>query len=307
MSDKPILSLCIPTNGVAEWVFPVLDSIFRQSVESELYEVVITDNGNNRKFKEELKSYQGKYSNIVYAETNALPFLNEIEAYKRAKGILIKFVNHRTMLVEGALQKLIDFVKSNINEKPIVYFANGVLEIEKTQYVYANFDQFVKNLSYYSSWSTGMAIWKDDFEKLPEQITDFNELFPHITVLFKERDKEKYLIDNTIIMKEIPICNIPKGTYDLFYAFGIEYPRTISDLLRDGSITTETYRFVIRENLGFIIELYWNYCIRKCPCSYNLNGLENIWGVFYKKSEFVVNCFKYGIERTARKFGLIRW
>lgn len=70
-----------------------------------------------------MKQYVQKHSNIVYAETNALPFLNEIESYKRANGEFIKFVNHRTLLVDGALQKLVDFVKTNRKEKPIVYFA----------------------------------------------------------------------------------------------------------------------------------------------------------------------------------------
>ena len=36
----PIISLCIPTNGVIEWIFPVLDSIYVQGVEENLFEVV---------------------------------------------------------------------------------------------------------------------------------------------------------------------------------------------------------------------------------------------------------------------------
>lgn len=74
----------MPTNGVIEWVFPVLDSIFGQGVDDNLFEVVVTDNGDNEKFKMMMKQYVQKHSNIVYAETNALPFLNEIESYKRA-------------------------------------------------------------------------------------------------------------------------------------------------------------------------------------------------------------------------------
>ncbi len=295
----------MPTNGVVEWVFQVLDSIFCQGIHEELYEVVITDNGNCQEFKEKMRGYEEKYSNLVYAETTALPFLNEIEAYKRANGILIKFVNHRTLLVEGALQKLIDFAEDYEREKPIVYFSNGVLKLGKTQHVYDSFDLFVKNLSYYSSWSTGMAIWKDDFDRLPEQIADFNELFPHTTVLFGERDRETYIIDNTLIMEEIPVGTISKGNYDLFHAFGIEYPGILADLLRDGSITAETYRFVAGENLDFVVSLYWSYCVRKRPCSYDLRGLENIFGVFYKKQDFVRKYLKYGVRRAAGKLGLM--
>ena len=47
MEKNVLISLCMPTNGVIEWVFPVLDSIFGQGVDDNLYEVVVTDNGDN--------------------------------------------------------------------------------------------------------------------------------------------------------------------------------------------------------------------------------------------------------------------
>lgn len=55
---NPIVSLCMPTNGVIEWVFPVLDSIYGQEVEEGLYEVVITDNGDNTEFKKRITEYK---------------------------------------------------------------------------------------------------------------------------------------------------------------------------------------------------------------------------------------------------------
>lgn len=300
MESRKLVSLCIPTNGVVEWVFPVLDSIFNQNVNSELFEVVITDNGNNIEFKEKLKEYRSKYTNIVYAETTALPFLNEIESYKRASGQLIKFVNHRTMLVEGALEKLIAYVKNNVDKKPITYFANGVLKIDKSIHTYDSFDLFVRNLSYWSSWSTGMAIWKEDFDNIPED-TIYNELFPHTTVLFRERQRQSYVIDNTVIMDELPTGKIAKGRYDLFGAFAVEYPAIICDLLRDGSIKSETFLSVKKDNLEFISNLYLNYCVLKRSCSYDLSGLKNAMGIFYRNSELHRMAVRLFIKRAVGK------
>lgn len=39
--NNPIVSLCMPTNGVAEWVFPVLDSIYNQGCDNNLFEIVL--------------------------------------------------------------------------------------------------------------------------------------------------------------------------------------------------------------------------------------------------------------------------
>lgn len=299
--NKPVLSLCMPTNGVIEWVFPVLESIYCQNVDETEFEVIITDNGDNKPFKEKIIEYKKNHTNLEYKETDALPFLNEIESYKCANGKLIKFVNHRTKLIFGALEKLIDFAKKNSEEKPIVYFANGVLQLKSEQYIYPDFNEFVKNLSYWSSWSTGMTIWKEDFERLPENTSSFNELFPHTTVLFNERNRGKYIIDNSMIFDELPQGKKKKGDYDLFQAFGIEYPGIICDLLRDGDITSETFRTVVKDNLYFIATLYFNYCIRKQYCSYYLEGFKDIIGIFYSKRDLKNSIYKCGINKVFTK------
>lgn len=299
--SKPLVSLCMPTNGVVDWVFPVLESIYDQKVDQNLYEIVITDNGNNDEFKKLINEYLKTHTNIVYAETQALPFVNEIESYKRANGELIKFVNHRTKLLPGTLQRMIDYVEKNIGEKPVTYFSNGVLKIAKDKHEYKNFDDFVRNLSNWSSWSTGMTIWKEDFEKLPEDVSTFNELFPHTNVLFNERNRGKYVIDNSIIFDEMPQGKKPKGNYDLFFAFGVDYPGIILDLLRSKSISVATYKQVVSDNLSFVSSLYYQYFIKKEYCSYDLSGIESMYGVFYTKLEVKLRIVSLGINKIKRK------
>ena len=97
--SNPIVSLCIPTNGVVEWVFPVLDSIYEQGCDNHDFEVVITDNGNNKNFKEKIKVFNQQHSNLHYFETNALPFINEIESYiqlNREKPHMNIFTKHNS-------------------------------------------------------------------------------------------------------------------------------------------------------------------------------------------------------------------
>lgn len=298
--SNPIVSLCMPTNGVIEWVFPVLDSIYVQGCDCNDFEVVITDNGNNKEFKEKMEIYAQKHFNLHYFETEALPFINEIESYKRAEGELIKFVNHRTLLVESSLQKIIDYAKKNIDDKPITYFSNGVLEIEKRQNEYDSFNDFVKNLSFWSSWSTGMTIWKSDFQRLPGDISTFNELFPHMDVLFAERNRIRYVIDNTIIFNELPVNGIPKAKYDLFYAFAVEYVALILKLRLDGDITTETFLKVKRDNLLFLSKLYFDFVIKKESCSYDVSSLNNSIKIFYSKAELNKTFIKRMIKKIVR-------
>jgi len=183
----------------------------------------------------------------------------------------------------------------------VTYFANGVLKISKERHEFNTFDDFVRNLSYWSSWSTGMAIWKDDFDKLPEDVSKFNELFPHTNVLFNERNRGKYVIDNSVIFDEMPQGKKPKGNYDLFFAFGVDYPGIILDLLRSKSISVTTYKKIVSDNLNFVSSLYYQYFIKKEYCSYDLNGIKSIYGVFYTESEVKLRMLSLGMNKIKRK------
>ena len=68
-----LVSLCLPTNGISEWVFPVLDSIYSQGVSNDLFEVIVTDNGKNQEFKYRMREYPSmticsiKRQNLFYS------------------------------------------------------------------------------------------------------------------------------------------------------------------------------------------------------------------------------------------------
>lgn len=290
MTNYPLLSLCIPTYGVSEWVFPVLDSIYNQANDLTMFEVVVTDNGNNTKFKKKIREYAENKSNLSYFETKASSFVNEIESYKRAKGLFIKFINHRTILLPGTLDQFISFVKDNILDKPFVYFGNGLLpEVNGTR-TCSTFNDFVEGLSYWSSWSTGMAFWKEDFDSLDEN-KDYNELFPHTDILFGFRNKSKYLINNQKLLEEMNDNGIPKGKYDLFYAFAVEYPSILLQLLRDGDLTLSSFKKIKDINLFFIMEQYHAFVIKKRKCSYILDNYEECMNVFYSEDE-IRECYR---------------
>lgn len=280
------ISLCIPTNGVEEWVFPVLQSIYEEKTDEALFQVIVTDNGNNEAFYQKMLSFQKEHHNLIYEKTDAPLFLNEIEAYKRADGCFIKFVNHRTLLLPGTLSEWIKFVEDNIDEKPIVYYSNGMLRKPKDIFMYNNFDAFVRELSYWSSWSTGMGFWKEDFDKLLEK-EDFNELFPHTTILFYETERSNYIIDNRVMLKELPTGDKPKGQYDLFYAFAVEYLSILLQLCRNNTLSLESFLKIKEDNLDFISILYNNFIQKKEFCSYDLSNYENAIQIFYSHQQLM--------------------
>lgn len=298
---SPVISLCLPTNGVIEWVFPVLDSIYNQKVENDLFEVIVTNNGNNHQFDIMMQEYAGKHNNLIYKKTDAYMFHNQLEALKLASGVYLKFVNHRGVFQDGALREMINIILENTTDMPVIFFSNGTLK--KGEYVLDSFDSFVGTLKRYVSWTTGVGIWKSDYEKIPDDVR-IDKISPHSCILFSERKKKKYLIENFVFSKDIDTDASKKGTYNLFKAFAVEEVTIALNLLIDGDISAKTFKAVKKDYRNFVSELYYIYIIKKEPCSYDLTGFNDSMGIFFTKADIYIGglglIFKKMLNKVTR-------
>lgn len=294
---EPLISLCLPTNGIIEWVFPVLDSIYSQNVDCDKFEVIVTNNGDNEHFHQMMEEYARRHSNLVYRKTEAYLFDNQLEALRLAKGVYFKFLNHRAVLVEESIRYLVDAVEKNMDEKPVMYFSNGAL---KRDYICSSFDEFVANLARFASWTTGVGIWKEDYERIPSNQV-YDRISPHSAILFSERKKFRYLIFNRVFSEEIEHDHSKKGKYDLFKAFGVEEPFITQKLYIDGDITAATFKTVKKDYRNMVAGLYWDFCIRKKPCSYDLGGFNDAMGIYFNKYDILMRAFCIGLVRQMKK------
>lgn len=288
------LSLCLPTNGISEWVFPALDSIYLQEVDIDHFEVIVTDNGNNDDFKSKMEAYAKEHQNLIYKRTDAYMFDNQLEALKLAKGDYLKFVNHRSIWKPGRLQYMIDFLNQNEREKPVIYFSNGALKWGPMFKEFSNFDEFVRNLGIYGTWTSGVGIWKEDFDRIPIDYK-YDKISPHAGILYAERNKSKYIINEFYWMSEIDSDHSKKGKYDLFKAFSLDEFIITINLYRDGDISAETLACVKNSFEDFLEDLYCDFILRGVPCSYDLEGFDLYAGIFFDKDKIT--------EGAKRKYG----
>lgn len=300
--QEVLVSLCIPTNGVIEWVRPVLDSIFDEKNPGGSFEVIVTDNGHNAEFAQMMQAYERKHQNLIYRKTEAVQFLNQIEAFKLASGALIKFINHRMVLRPGSLNYLISFAGKYKEEKPGVYFLNGSVPKRTELETYDDFDSYVKALGYWSSWSAGTAMWREDFEQMNLQM-EFNAMFPHTDLIFATRSKKKYLVDNTVLLMDLEVNAAQKGKYDLFQTFAVEYVRIIEKLYEGKDISEATFEAVKKENLKFVMSCYVSFVLLKRPCSYDLSGFPQAIQVYYNKRSAYWYAVTYILKETGKVIG----
>lgn len=297
---KPVISLCIPTNGISEWVFPVLDSIYEQGVDESLFEVIVTNNGKNEEFHKAMLEYSQRYENLIYNRNKIYMFGNQMQALLFANGDYFKFINHRNRLVPGALQKLIDIVTENKEKKPVMYFSNGVFDRDYLDM--HSFDEFVYNLASFNSWTTGVGIWKDTYEKLSLDAI-IEDICPHFCILYADRNNTSYKIYNHVFSEEVDSDKTKKGSYDFYKAFGIEEITSILQLYLSGDISADTFKKVKKDFRIFLSRSYWEFQIKKEPCSYDMTGLNNACGFFFSKGSVILGAYIYGIKQFFRKFG----
>lgn len=297
----PKLSLCLPTNGIMEWVFPVLESIYEQNVEPSLFEVIVTNNGDNDEFHYKMLEYAKNHDNLIYKKTEAYMFHNQLEALKLASGLYLKLINHRAVLTEDSIRTMIGIINDNAKEKPIMYFSCGAL---KRDYMLKNFDEYVKALGVYASWTTGVGIWKEDYDKLPADMR-IDKISPHSCVLFANRDRDNYKIYDFVFSKEIESSHSKKGKYDLYKAFGVEELSITQNLYIDGDITARTLKKVKKDYRDLVAGFYSSFNIMRVPCSYNLNGFNDSMGIYFNKYDILCRAYVKSLKVIALKIAKI--
>lgn len=290
------LSLCLPTNGIIEWVMPVLDNIYMQETNQEEWELIVTDNGDNKEFYEKMTAYAAKHDNLIYMKTNAVLFENQIEALRLATGKYLKFINHRSILEPGAIQWMIDVVKDQMSDKPIMYLSNDALGYKKPQ-TYKDFDAFIRGLREYGSWTTGVGVWRSDFKKIPTN-HEYNKISPHSDVLYWVRDREKYLIDDRKWCHDIDSSHAKKGKYDLYRAFAVEEITVILGLFNDRSISADTFKYIVKCYEKCVAGFYLTFSILHTPCSYTLDGFDDAMGIFMKKEKVLLRAYLMYVRRS---------
>lgn len=281
-----IISLCMPTNGIAEWVFPALDSIYDSNVDSSLFEVVVTNNGNNDRFEELMVEYAKKHENLIYKKTDAYMFDNQLEALKLANGDYLKFVNHRSIWLPERLQYMIDFLEKYRHEEPVIYFSNGAMKWGPLYKEFDSFDLFVRNLGVQATWTSGVGIWKSQYERIKNNY-QYDRISPHAGILYGDRQNKKYIINDKYWMRNIDDDHSKKGKYNLYKAFALDEFIITINLYRDGDITIDTLISVKESFKQFLMELYRDFNIKKMPCSYDLEGFEKYINIFFDEKEIV--------------------
>jgi hypothetical protein len=205
---------------------------------------------------------------------------------ENAHGVFRKLCNDTLIFKEGAVGKLIDVVKNNIAEKPILFFLNRSAKKKRQEfYIADDFEIFIKNVSFYLTWIAGFGIWEDDFFKIEDKFSGC-ELSLWQTKTFLEicLNKNKCLIENSKLfdVESFQKKNLSYGLYKVFYE---NYLGLYEKYLISHNLSDKTFYF-LRKDLLFGFFLPWIINIRHGYEQYTLSGTENLY-------QLILNAYKH--------------
>jgi abequosyltransferase len=244
LKNKPLLSICIPSYERIELLRNTLNSIYSQigDVCEEDFEVIVSDNDPEKGLQCLTDDFH--YSNFKYYSTDCNGFLNSYYVLTYGTGALLKLHNNTMLWKPGSLKKFIQIIKDNLEKKPLLFFTNGIRQTYAT-HQFNNFDEFMYDLSYFSSWSNGFCIWKGDLDI--HRTNAINEYFPQTSILLTQYYKESFISSDYPFFELQKVSK--KGGYNVFKVFGIDYLDLIGTEYSKGHISKKTFGKIKRQIL----------------------------------------------------------
>mgnify|MGYP005895225883 CR=1 FL=1 len=131
------LSFIVPVYNVEDYLSECVDSLLNQDVPSELYEIILYDDGSTDGSLRIAQKYGAGYANIrVFTHPNSGAAETRNEAIEKAVGKYIWFVDSDDFITENMLEKMHDCIAesgSDIAICGINNFLDGAETEDKSQ------------------------------------------------------------------------------------------------------------------------------------------------------------------------------
>jgi abequosyltransferase len=244
MKNNIILSICIPTFNRAEYLEDTLQSIVSQKkfIETDEVEIVISDNCSEDNTKDVCLKYIEIYGNKIryFRNTENIKDANFERVLSYGNGVYLKLNNDTLMHRSNTLDKIIDVVNYNKDNKDILFFSNNELNNKSiTSHHSTNLDDFVRTVSFLSTWIGGFGIWKSDFNSINNFGRHSQLQLVQTDVLLRIAGSNRSaFVDNSKIFDSITPSK--KGGYNIYKVFVTNYLDILNEYRAQNKISWTT-------------------------------------------------------------------
>lgn len=225
--SKCILSICVPTCNRVDLLKNSLISICSQidSKNRDFVELLVSDNGSTDGTEKVVAELNRQYNGCIHYVKQKDPLTAEGNfeyCMRTAKGDYRKLINNSVIWAPGSVDLMLDILTQAKNSEPVIIFSNGLIEAVDDYEVIDGVDDFVRIISYNSTWIGCFGIWLSQLNKLDDFGRAAGEQLIQADALLRLIDSgNKALICN---QKIFSVQNVGrKGGYSISQVFGRNY------------------------------------------------------------------------------------
>lgn len=246
MNKQPLLSICIPTKNRADVLVKCLDSIVNDPAFNEDVEVVVSDNCSEDNTQELVKSYTDRFENVKYFRNDSdIGVCRNIEhSLDVAQGKFLKLNNDYSVFNEGMLRFLVECVKKNCAEKPVLYFR--MHNEENLSETFTDFDSFLKKAQWGTSWIGSYGYWKEDFQKFDDRCRREKRFFVIIDWLIRSFKKKRKIVCFNRPLTTRSAFKVKQGGYNFIEVHTRNFLEQYEALVPEGLVKETTLEYIKR-------------------------------------------------------------
>lgn len=288
------LTIAIPTYNREKLVDRLLHYLEPQLLDE--VEVLVIDNASTDNTYETVKK---KYPNVLCCRNpeNIGAHANFLKCYKRASGRYVWLVGSDDIVADGAVSKIVKFIKANIHkEMPIIFlnhnsfegkyegnnnFSMPFLSELKDELILNDKKEFINYTRQQLTFMSSFILQKSSVEQIenPQQYIDTR--FLHTCLAFKSTEKSDIMygiIGYVCVSQDLTPSNsgFHKNYVDTFNVFGRKMKYVLVDLASQCGYNSKQLKKVyiksmFRTLIGWTIRMrarsnkeeyraFWNYC-----------------------------------------------
>lgn len=240
-----VLSICIPTYNRASFLQQTLDSIVAQQAfaEGDQVEVIISDNGSPDDTPAVAAQFVAAWPGKIryFRHDPGIPAdENFASALSRGNGQFLKLHNDNLQIRPGSLDEMLKVIQATAAEQPVIFFTNGNMNLGNPIESQASLSDFVRRVSYFSTWIGGFGIWRTQMAAMPDFGRAAKLQLVQTDVLLRLMASGKraiVLYQQYFIGMEVP----KKGGYNIAQVFGQNYLSLLKPYMEQGLLDRAVY------------------------------------------------------------------
>jgi len=250
---QPLLSICIPTYNRSQYLKKAVESIICQPefINTDEVEIIICDNCSEDDTKDVGLQLQALHPSKILYHRNEINIhgANFEKALSLGNGVYLKLNNDTLINKKNSLKIILELAIKTKNTTNLLFFANGNAATKNEIVECRDFDEFVKEASYWTTWIGAFCLSKKDFENFENFNQNLHLFLSQTDVLFRliNSKKKKVFISNTTIFESVEPKK--KGGYDILDVFLENYIGLLTKEMQNGNLSAATLKLEKRKLL----------------------------------------------------------